>query len=90
MKLRDEALKRGRIKNRFGGMTNNDHYWWEYNSKSWKKDAITPYSSHCLCKSVRAFRRRLKEAPKGVKFTLVNIYVGFDVYGYGSKKVKTI
>ena len=43
-------------------------------------------SSHQRCDSVRAFRRKLKKAPYGVTFILVNRCVGYDVHGVGTNK----
>jgi len=43
------------------------------------------YSSHQSCKSVKAFRRKLKKAPKGVKFILVSKWEGYNVEGIGSE-----
>jgi hypothetical protein len=87
MKLQYKARKGNRIKYKFMGFTGYDNYWYCKATKKWTQ---TPdwhkggISNHCPCKSVRAFRRKLKEAPKGVEFTLTSRWVGYDVIGYGT------
>ena len=36
------------------------------------------------CRSVRAFRRRLKSLPKGVEYILLGLWQNYNVYGWGS------
>jgi hypothetical protein len=89
MKLRFSKQKSQRVKKRFIGFCAVDrtHYWFEELSQSWKQsnECVGPSSSHQDCNSVRAFRRKLKTAPKGVKFVLVSRWRGFDVDGTGTK-----
>jgi len=62
-------------------------WWFNYNTNSWEqnpKPGDKGYSSHQDCRSVKAFRRKLKKAPKGVKFILISRWVGYDVEGTGS------
>jgi hypothetical protein len=88
MKLKYNALNRTRINYRFMGFTTFETGWWfNYNTNSWEqnpKAGEKGYSSHQDCRSVKAFRRKLKKAPKGVKFILVSRWVGYDVEGTGS------
>ncbi len=56
-------------------------------SHEWKiEEGISCYLSSVTCNSIRAFRRRLKKAPKGIPFLLVSRYRKCDVLGIGSKK----
>lgn len=89
MKLKYQASKGTRIKkSRFFGMTPIDTNW-EYNLdlKRWenKRSLIHELQSYQDCNSVRAFRRKLKKAPKGIKFVLRRWH-GYDVYGVGNKE----
>jgi hypothetical protein len=91
MKLKFEEKKGNRIKSRFFGMSADQiGLWFNVSKKNWScidyKD-ICEYSSDQTCRSVRAFRRRLKKAPFGVKFTLSSRWVDCDVYGYGTLKM---
>lgn len=71
------------------GMTTFEQGWW-YNLdlKKWELDPPEDYnySTHQPCRSTKAFRRKLKKAPKDVEFVLVSRWVGFDVIGKGSKR----
>jgi len=84
--MRYEAPKRQRVFHTFIGMTNFDDYWWD--GKEWvlAPNHANNYSSHCNCNSLRAFRRRLKKAPKGVEFILVSRWKGYDIYGKNTAK----
>jgi hypothetical protein len=88
MKLKYNAQNRTRINYRFMGFTTFENGWWfNHNTNSWQqnpKAGEKGYSSHQNCRSVKAFRRKLKKAPKGVKFILVSRWVGYDVEGIGS------
>jgi hypothetical protein len=88
MKLIFEATKNNRIKSQMTELEAVDHTWaWNCDLKKWTQDVTNnkySYSSHRPCRSVRAFRRMLKNAPKDVKFKLWNKYEGHDVYGLGS------
>ena len=88
MKLKYKAQKRTRINYRFMGFTTFENGWWfNYNTNRWEqnpKAGEKGYSSYQSCRSVKAFRRKLKKAPKGVKFILVSRWVGYDVEGTGS------
>ena len=88
MKLKFDAPKGTRFKKGFLGFEADNRDWmFNCDLKKWEQemDHKYGYSSHRPCNSIKAFRRMLKTAPKGVKFRLVSIYVGYDVYGYGDK-----
>jgi hypothetical protein len=72
MKLKYEANKLSRIKNRY----------LFYVPYEWQDAIGIP---EVTCKSIRAFRRRLKQIPKGVEIILFGRYMGHNVIGYGSK-----
>ena len=64
----------------------NCEWAWNYDLRIWTQEiegGKYRYSSHAPCKSVRAFRRMLKKAPKGVEFKLWNKYTGCNVRGFG-------
>lgn len=88
MELKYSKPKRQRIKNNFLWITDIDrNYYFDLSKNKWVKIFETKenkITSNRNCRSVRAFRRRLKKMPKGVKFTLVSKWVGFDVEGVGS------
>ena len=93
MKLKYDAKKRGRIKHGFISFTSTELGWWfDYESNSWQNPPTGKqgYSSDQYCRSVRAFRRKLKKAPLGVRFRLTSRWIGYDVYGFGTDKSKTI
>lgn len=88
MKLHFNAPKPLRVTNCFVGYFMydplcKDDWMWNETLKQWeigteKEDCY--YSTHASCKSVKAFRRALKKAPAGVKFTLVHWgFPQFDV-----------
>lgn len=87
MKLKFDTSRGSRLKSQMiGFQSKNGNWWWNYNLKCWTQELNGNkywYSTHRQCKSVRAFRRMLKTAPKGVEFKLWNKYVGRDVYGIG-------
>ena len=88
MKLKYKAQKRSRIKTRFIGFTTFEYDWWFYYSTNrWEFNSDTKggFSSHQKCRSIKAFRRMLKNCPKGVEFILCSRYVGHDIIGYGTK-----
>jgi hypothetical protein len=88
--LKYNAKKGQRIKYGYMGFTTfdmsvNDGFWY-YNKtlKKWEENMVNEncaYSSHAPCKSVKAFKRKLKNAPRGVTFILVSRWVGHDVQG---------
>lgn len=85
--MKYQAQKRSRIFHTFIGMTTFDDYWWIPSLKEWREDSNgLACSSHCDCNSLRAFRRRLKKAPKDVEFILVSRWHGFDIYGKRTNK----
>lgn len=94
MKLRYDASKGRRIKSHgFIWITTFDRWW--YSDGQWVHTDdldITKGGSNCAygCRSVKAFRRMLKSAPRGVEFILVNSWLGYDVYGVGSNPRKKI
>lgn len=75
----------------FCSQDENNYWWFDYGSNQWLNDMTLltkkGFSSHQDCKSVKAFRRKLKKAPKGIKFILVSRWKGYDVIGYGNKKL---
>jgi hypothetical protein len=87
MKLKYQARKRTRINYRFMGFTTFENGWWfNHNTNKWDqnpKAGEKGYCSHQDCRTVKAFRRKLKYAPNGVKFILVSRWVGYDVIGFG-------
>ena len=88
MKLKYKAQKRSRIKTRFMGFTTFEPNWWfHYSTNQWEFDSDTKggCSSHQKCRSVKAFKRMLKNCPKGVEFILCSRYKGHTVIGYGTK-----
>ena len=100
MKLKYEAPRGRRIKYKFmgycqGKRTSSNNECWTYlpKEKKWidTKSKEFVYKNqimytHAPCKTVRAFRRKLKTAPKGVLFVLCSRWVGYDVYGIGQGK----
>ena len=92
--MKYQANKRSRINYGFIGITTRESGWWYHEStKQWMNHNMPYYesdgkgfSSHQDCNSVRAFRRKLKKCPKGVKFILVNKWVGYDVTAYNTTK----
>jgi hypothetical protein len=91
MKIKHNKRKHAKINYGFVGFEAvKDHYWYNLTTKTWgysPKVGDGLYSTIRRCNSVRAFRRMLKSAPKGVEFILLSIYKGYDVYGKGSKKL---
>lgn len=79
------------------GMTTFENGWW-YNEtyKMWEfieSGTGLPNSQRCAhqpCCSVKAFRRKLKDAPEGVEFILVSRFVGHDVFGKGKMKYASL
>lgn len=92
MKLRYEAPRGRRINYRFRGFTSLERGWWyDEVNKVWTNnynfnDKRGKFSSHQSCKSIPAFRRKLKRAPKGVEFILRSYGIGYDVFGKGTSK----
>lgn len=87
MKLKYKAVKKSRINHSFMGFTSFDGiHWYNDSHRCWDCNYDGVISSHAPCNSVRAFRRLLKNAPHGIEFILVSRWVGYDVYGKGSKK----
>lgn len=81
--MKYEAKKPNRIKYMFMGFTTFERDWW-YNEKlkQWENGTSKSdnrYSSHQDCRSVRAFRRKLKKCPKGIEFVLCSRWKGHDV-----------
>ena len=90
MKLKYTAQKRTRIKYNCMGMTTFENGWW-YNTdlQAWfynPEHGTSNFSSHQPCRSVRAFRRKLKLAPKGVVFLLCSRWQKHEIYGKGQAK----
>ena len=59
--------------------------WMPYGEKREDQNELAWIASACPCRSVRAFRRRLREwskyLPKGIRFRLEHRYVGVTVIG---------
>lgn len=87
MKLRYEQSKGNRLNSQMYGFESvNCDLMWNCELMVFTQEIEIgkySYSSHAPCKSVRAFRRMLKKAPKGVEFKLWNKYAGCCVYGFG-------
>lgn len=94
-KITYQMIKRCRIKRygflvvqNFGGyFWSNEHRRWIH----WEQSMGGKGSSNCFpgkCRSIRAFRRRLREwsryLPPGIRFRLVHHWIGHDVYGWSS------
>ena len=87
MKLKYESAKPMRINYGFLGMTNYDGWWWNVNQRKWQFGVgCGNTSSHQPCKSVRAFRRRLRHSVPGIEFTLCSNWVGYCVFGKTKQK----
>jgi hypothetical protein len=91
MKLKYEARKRTRVNYGFYGFCSLEAGWWyNYIVDEWQYEPTGGgYGSHQYCRSVRAFRRLLKKAPKGVKFILVGKWKGRTVEGVGMNPIKS-
>lgn len=88
MKLKYQAKKRTRINHSFIGITPESvGYWYNLDKKIWEcnpEHGLYRYSKAQRCNSIKAFRRKLKKAPKGVRFILVSRFKGYNVIGKGS------
>ena len=86
MKIKFEAKKGQRLTKGFIGFEPVNYDWmWNCDLKEWTQELEVgkyEYSSSRPCKSLKAFKRMLKNAPKNVKFRLWNKYIGYDVYCY--------
>jgi hypothetical protein len=71
------------IKKRFLWMESVCGNWaWNTGLKKWVKEESDIESTIFLdCNSLKAFRRRLKNTPKGIEFRLVSRFIGFDITG---------
>ncbi len=65
-------------------------FYYEYDSKHkvWQcnQPSVRNMKQSIICKSVRAFRRRLKKSPIGLRFVLVSRR-GADIIGYGTAPI---
>jgi hypothetical protein len=83
--MKYDQSKPFRFRRYFHGITNHSGLWWLSQSKIWVEDLPSPLtemaSTHAPCKTLRAFRRHLRNHPelKG-KAILVSKYAGYDVY----------
>lgn len=88
MKLKYKIRRRLRINSRFVWMKSLDFDWWyneDLNKWEFKPDKRKGYHrQHQDCQTMKAFRRKLKKAPKGVKFILATRWVGYDIEGTGT------
>lgn len=80
-------LKRSRVNYGFYAFTTHETGWWySHGTKSWvfnPDSGNAPYGTHQPCRTVKAFRRHLKKAPKGVRFVLLNRFPKHNVCGVG-------
>lgn len=87
MKLKYNAKNRSRINYGFLGFTTYEKGWWfNHNTNKWEQNIKASENNFGFiqhCKTVKAFRRKLKKAPKGVEFTLVSRWIGYNVEGVG-------
>lgn len=85
MKLKYEARKKTRINYMFMGFTTFEQGWrYDDDENRWEQNPDNcSYGNYESCRSMRAFRRKLKKAPKGVEFILVSRWKGYDVTGFG-------
>jgi len=77
-------------KDKLGIFCTSKKLWYSFEANSWQigmKAEITEkgISTHQPCKSIRAFRRKLKQAPNGFTFCLISEQRGDEVYGIGTK-----
>lgn len=76
------------------GFTTFENGWWfNHNTKKWEQNPNAGekgYSSHQDCRTVKAFRRKLKSAPMGVEFILISRWVGYNVTGFGCAQRQSI
>lgn len=85
--MKYEAKKGCRINHMFTGITTFDAGWW-YNIdlKKWQCNETNHgkynMSSHQKCRTLRAFRRKLKNMPKGVEWILVSRYKNCNVIAF--------
>ena len=79
-----------RINYQFMGITTFENGWWyNENLKQWEHNPNMgkyQYSTHQPCRTKRAFRRKIKKAPQGVKFILVSRWCGYDIEGTNNIK----
>lgn len=87
MKLKYQAKKPNRYKNNMllGYTTFTRGWWYDCENKKWdyNPENLAGHSTHAPCYSVRAFRRKLKDAPKGVEFVLACRFYDCDIIGTG-------
>jgi hypothetical protein len=87
-----EKHKGARMHSQFFGVCVNDSdkCWWHNNKNYWMtiEQAIatksTGYSNFVQVKTFRAFKRHLRKyGMKGIKYTLVSRFNGYDISAYG-------
>lgn len=61
-----------------------ENHWWSSKDKRWVKTETK--DTFLVCRSIKAFRRRLKRAPKGVNFLLLHEDPKYSVLGIGTGK----
>ena len=72
------------MNNRFLWMESVDNKWrWNADKKEWFYSSASNSNSTVFldCKTLKAFKRRLKKTPPGIQFRLVSRFIGFDVLG---------
>lgn len=90
MKLKYKFPKGHRRNKQFKGIvTTNKNYQFDWRVNRWLKTEhprIRVYSHLQPCESMRAFRRKLKNAPDGIEFLLIREWKNFEIKGIGSNK----
>lgn len=95
MKIRRDSGRKSRINYGFFGMTPEEfgHWWYNADLNKWELNPMYgeyDYKTWQPCHSVRAFRRLLKDAPRGVRFKLESVWKGRDAHGTGSKQTGSL
>lgn len=95
MKIRRDTGRKSRINYGFFGMTVDGpgNWWYNRDLRRWElepKHGWNNYATWQPCHSVRAFRRLLKDAPRGVRFKLESVWKGRDAHGTGSKQTGSL
>lgn len=85
--------KHSRINYGFIGITTFEQNWWYhpyqkrwlYHDGSIYNNHGEGYSSHQSCKSLKAFKRKLKKLPSSIEFILCSRWIGYDIVGINKK-----
>jgi len=90
MKLKYQRHRGDRINHNFMGFTTFELYLFNLDLKIWQHvDDLgnCNYSSHEDCRTMKAFRRKLKKCPYGVRFMLSSRWKGYNIEGVGTKNI---